>query len=64
MKITILLIGLILVLGFYIIYFLYKLFVITDKDLELFEDLKCPEGEGEDPLEGMVFDDYKRPGKR
>lgn len=48
----------------FILFTLYKLFVITDKDLELFEDLKCPEGEGEDPLEGMVFDDYKRPGKR
>ena len=54
---------LILILGF-ILFTLFKLFVITDKDLELFEDLKCPEGEGEDPLEGMVFDDYKRPGKR
>lgn len=54
---------LILILGF-ILFTLFKLFVITDKDLELFEDLKCPEGEGEDPLEGMVFDDYKRPGKK
>ena len=60
MKIFILLI---LILGF-ILFTLFKLFVITDKDLELFEDLKCPEGEGEDPLEGMVFDDYKRPGKK
>lgn len=60
MKIIILLI---LILGF-ILFILYKLFVITDKDLELFEDLKCSEGEGEDPLEGMVFDDYKRPGKK